>query len=287
MFNLGKKIASSMAAFGLCGGLAFLAGCCDDCEEHHHACDTCDQPRCTACGDEVSAPVSYSSTVSEEPISTSYVRESEPAPAPAAVQPAPVSQGPSLREVEIRNKRDRLLEIDREKILYPDRIAQLNDEAARIDRDLRAIEADMNAKGELSSPANTIESSNIQVQDRSNLGKPVEPLPAETAKPAPLPDASAPAVAPSPEPAVEPAPIPEPAVVAPPAPEQPAPQAAPLPDSTPKDADVRSDSKKMSDSELEALCQQIERDMDAQKKALENKPADAPSTENQAYPEGD
>jgi len=268
MFKLGKTLATSVAAFGLCGGLAFLAGCNDNDE-----CDSCDHPRCSACGDEViTEPVStWNEGDSGEPVNTNYVRENDQTP-PAATREAPVDNSANLREVEIRHKRDRLLEIDREKVLYPERTAQLNEEAAQIDRDLRSIEANMKANGELS-PTNTNyqPEENIQVRDQSNLGKPAEPLPAETAKSAPMPDKSAQApAAPMPEPSAQPEPQ-----AAPPA--EPAPSAEPAPA---PNADQRSELL-LNDPELMQACQKLETDMDQQKNASNSEPS---SDETVPYP---
>jgi hypothetical protein len=209
-----------IAALAMSGCVAFLSGCNDD-----KKCSDCEEA-CTTCDVETTVPASYEEVT---PL-RSY--------SPSSVAPAD-NPGLSSRQIEIRGIRDRLMEIERERTLYPDHAAELDAEASRLDMRLRDIDADMQ-KQSAPLPAVKYDNENIQVNDRSDLGAPLppkekvsektqvtettkvaEPLPANEApvgdlnRPLPPQDQvsdtkklevqSAP-------PVVEPAPVPEPAV---------------------------------------------------------------------------
>ncbi|HYG74777.1 MAG TPA: hypothetical protein VEK08_07225 [Planctomycetota bacterium] len=180
-----SRLCASVAAVSLCGGLVFLSGCCDeDCE--HEVEVSCGEPNCEDVVHDVSyGPVEYGTTEttvgggSQSVGGETHFGESrgefnrdvsvEPGFDRSMDRSFDTSAGaPRWSDSEIRMKRDRLIEIERERSMYPDRAERLDMESARLNRELNEVNVNVYDNRDRSFESRDVDhhKTNINVYDR-------------------------------------------------------------------------------------------------------------------------
>jgi hypothetical protein len=127
MSSLFSRLTTSLAAISMCTGFAFLAGC-DDCDD---GCEKAQEVSCCEGGTvhEVEYLPAKELRVEQRPV----IREE------SRTYDTSIDRMSSSRPMNAGAEnmlRERLVEIERERVLYPERAAQLDTEAAQINRDL-------------------------------------------------------------------------------------------------------------------------------------------------------
>ena len=165
MSSLFTRLSTSLAAVCMCTGFAFLAGC-DDCD------DDCEKAHEVSCCEGGSTVHEVEYLPAEESSFESRQQFDGDRSFDTSAERMDRTERWSASDMNMR--RERLVEIEREKVLYPDRAAQLDAEAAQINRELN-INVNVDRNMDRSFEQRQFDHNrdvNVNVRDHSDLNQP-------------------------------------------------------------------------------------------------------------------